>query len=219
VLQRRLTVIGLAALTSLVLAACGDGTPAGDRTLEDNLIRPGITAIESARGQTCEVNASSLRTAIEAFRLLEGGDPADEAALIEAGLLSVEATDWDVADGELVAVNPACESVAPPSTIEIVTETIDDGRSVDVTTDDVFATFDEGFIAGVGGFDCARELAVIAAAGSNYESREGIGPPDLESIRDDFDEPVVLWIYDAAVDDLVPTDGSPCIRDAGVDGT
>jgi hypothetical protein len=95
VLQRGLIGATLVAAT-VSLTACGD------KPIEDDFVRPAVTAIEQAKSNTCAVNENALRTAIESYSLLEGGPPTDEAALVDAGYLREETDDWDVVDGELV---------------------------------------------------------------------------------------------------------------------
>ncbi len=216
-LSRRLTVGVVAVAALLTSAGCGvlptgdpDERRALEKPIEDVVIRPGVTAIQQAPVLACEANQGGLLQAIEMYEVINGELPADEAALIEAGLLREDLEDWDVVDGQIVSDNPECGPAATvtPTTIEIVTE------SEGATVDDLFALYDEEFIAQVGGADCARELAVIGVAGERYEAREGTAPLSLDDLRADFDEPVVLWTYDPALDELVPTDGSPCTLNA-----
>ena len=211
-LQRRLTVGAGIAAVLLATTACGvlpTGDPERDtlgKPIEDAVIRPGVTVLQEAPLIACEANRRALLTAIETYEMLNSELPADEAALVEAGFLREETADWDIVAGEIVAENPVCGPTTDevPTTIEIVTE------SQEATVDDLFALYDDEFIAQVGGADCARELAVIGVAGERYERREGVPPLSIDDLRDDFDEPVVLWTYDPALDELVPTDGSPC---------
>ncbi len=97
---------------ALLLTACAgvDGTERG--AIRENVVEPGITAIEQAGSETCSMNASALRTAVDAYTLFEGDAPPDEQALVDAGFLRGLTDDWDVVDGVLVAENPACGSSA-----------------------------------------------------------------------------------------------------------
>ncbi len=105
-LRRRLTLPGLVALAVVVPSACGDESGGA---IEDNVVRPGVTALQNAENVTCAVNRDALLDAIDLYEVLNAGEsPADEAALVEAELLRAETSDWDIVDGELVAENPAC---------------------------------------------------------------------------------------------------------------
>ena len=118
-LSRRLTSV-LAVCGALLLAACGGGDE-----IEDAVVRPGITAMEDADSAACAANQTTLRVAIDAYTVLEGEPPPNEAALVEAQFLRAETTDWDVVDGEIVAENPACGDPAEVTPIDdIVTSTI-----------------------------------------------------------------------------------------------
>ena len=193
---------------ALLLTACAgiDGTERG--AIRENVIEPGITAIEQARSETCSMNASTLRTAIDTYSLLEGEPPPDEQALVDEGFLRGVTEDWDIVDGVLVAENPACGDVATTvPTEEIVTEATDSGAP---TVDEMFATFTDDDIEELGGPECARQLAVVVAGAEQYAELEGIDPDSMAELEAAgyLAEPVTLW---HVVDDqLRPTDGSPC---------
>jgi hypothetical protein len=206
VLSSRLTATIAAALLLLTACAGADGTERG--AIRENVIEPGITAIEESRTSTCGVNASTLRTAMDAYEALVGSPAPDEAALVGQGLLRQETTDWNVVDGRLVAENPACGDV--PTTVpaeDIVTEA---ESAATPTVDDVLATFTQDEVVSLGGPECARELAVVFAATSRFVAERGADPEsfaDLEAAGM-FAEPVELW---EVVDDILrPTNGSPC---------
>jgi hypothetical protein len=197
VLQRRLTGVLLATLVALT--ACGDDT------LEDNLVRPGITAMDEARTETCGLNASMLRTAAEAYTMLEGSPPPDEAALVP-DFLREETTDWDIVDGQLVAENPACGEAPDVTPIdEIVTSTLPN-----LTADEVLASFSAEQIEQIGGQACAAELAAIFAAGEQYVAEQAAEPQDLQDLVDAgyLTELPALWQADG--DALTPTEDSDC---------
>ena len=100
-LPDRLTLAALAAAALLTACSGADGTDGG--AIRENVIEPGITAIDESSGLACGSEASSFRTALEAYELVEGEPAADEQALIDAGLLRAESELWDVIDGRLVA--------------------------------------------------------------------------------------------------------------------
>jgi hypothetical protein len=203
VLSRRLNGALLGTLAATILVGCGD------KPIEDNLVRPGITAIDDARDEACGMNASAVRTAVEAYTMLEGDPPPDEQALVDEGYLRETTTDWDVVDGELVAENPACgpvgETATPPTLVDIVTESI-----APATADEILAEFPDDLIDAVGGPECARELAVIGAAGEAFVARVGRDPVDLAELAGDLDPPVSRWMLDDQTGELVPTADSEC---------
>jgi hypothetical protein len=207
VLSRRLiTSVGAA----LLLTACAgvDGTERG--AIRENVIEPGITAIGQARSETCGINASNLRTAIDAYTLFEGDPPPDEQALVDGGFLRGVTEDWDIVDGVLVAENPACGDV--PTTVptqEIVTET-EPGGSSPLSVEELLATFDDAQVEQVGGPACARQLAVIISGAEQYVASEGAEPDTIEDVDEAgyLSEPVTMWqVVDG---ELRPTDDSPC---------
>lgn len=197
----------LAAATAVVLStACAgvDGTERG--AIRENVIEPGITAIDDASTQACGSEASSFRTALEAYEIVEGEPAADEQALIDAGLLRAESELWDVVDGRLVAEDPGCGDI--PVTVPAAEIITDDAAGV-LSVSDVLATLDDEDIAAVGGTECARQLAVVVAGAARYANREGIEPDTFADAEGDFDEPVTMW---RLVDDtLRPAPDSDCI--------
>jgi len=201
VLQRRLIAALLVALATI--------TGCGDEPIEDNLVRPGITAIEEARSEACGMNASTLRTAIEAYSMLEGDPPPDEQALIDAGFLREATADWNVVDGELVAENPACGDVGaapvPPTVVDIVTDT------AAISAEELLADMTDEQVEQVGGADCARELAAIVAAGQRFFVEREEEPTGFEDLVDAgyLDGLPGLWAI--TEDRLVPVAGSGCI--------
>lgn len=206
-LPGRLTRTGLVTAALVVPLACGGADSGGGGAIEDNLIRPGITAINDARTLTCGTNERLLLDAIELYEVVNGDAPADEAALIDAGFLREATTDFDIVDGRLVPENPDCGTAAAPAPTDV--DIVTDVGSIP-TVDELFGLYDAEFIAQVGGPACARQLAVIAVAGLRYEDREGTAPLTFDDLQGDLDEPVTDWTYDAAADQLAPADGSPC---------
>jgi hypothetical protein len=197
VLQRRLSTVLLGTL--IAVAACGDDT------LEDNLVRPGITAIDEARSETCGLNASMLRTAIDAYTMLEGAPPPDEAALVP-DFLREETTDWDVVDGQIVAENPACGEAPEVTPIDdIVTSTLPS-----LTADEVLASFTDAQIEQIGGPECAAELAAIFAAGERFVAEQSGEPENLQDLVDEGYLTELPQRWEAEADQLLPADGSGC---------
>jgi len=204
VLLRRLTVV--ASATALLAACTGaDGTEGG--VVRENVIEPGITAVEDASAVACGSEASSFRTALEAYEVIEGEPAADEQALIDAGLLRAESELWDVVDGRLVADDAACVEV--PTTVPAADIVTDGASGAPLTVDEVLATLTPSDVESVGGTDCARQLAVVLAGASRYVAREGVDPATFADVEGDVDEPVTMW---RLVDDtLRPAPGSGCI--------
>ena len=201
-LRSRLTALG-SSLAVLVLAGgCSEGG-----ALEENVVRPGITAMQQASELTCSSNASALRTAMEAYELLEGAPAPDEDALIAGQYLRDESALWDIVDGQLVPVDPGCGSVPtePVDTVEIVT-TSEPPQSAD----EMFDGFSDEQVAAAGGEQCARELAAIFSGAARYVAELGIEPSDLQQIVDDdyLDELPTLW--QLVDDELVPSGDAGC---------
>lgn len=199
-LHRRLTFLTAAAV-ALALSACSEGG-----AIEENVVRPGITAItEDAPAAACTINASTLRVAIDAYTALEGDPPPDEQALVDAGFLRETTTDWDVVDGELAAENPACGDVEQPvATVDIVTE------AEPLDAHELYATFTPDQIDSMGGDACARELAAIIAAAETFLVERSAEPADIEELVETgyLAAPPGLWRF---VDqELRPADGSGC---------
>ena len=198
-------------LTALLLAAAATAAASGDAAggaIRNEVVEPGVTAIEqggSADQAACGLEASSLRTAMESYELLEGDPAPDEATLVDQGFLRSESTLWDVVDGELVAQDPGCDpSAADVEAGDIVT------TARPPTAEQVYREFTEEQVAAFGGADCAWEIAQIFAAGERFVAEIGNDPSDLDALVDGgFLTPrPVLWAFDDG--DLVPADDSPC---------
>jgi hypothetical protein len=202
VLQRRLTGVLAATIVVATLAGCGD------QPIEDDLVRPGITAAGEARSDVCGLNASAVRTAIDAYTMLEGEAPSDEQALVDAGVLPEASDDWDVVDGVLVAENPACgpvgEAATPPTVVDIVTD------AEPMSAGEVLAGMADEQIAQVGGAECAAELAEIFSAAERFVAELGRAPEGFDDLVDAgyLTELPELWVADG--DALHPADGSDC---------
>jgi hypothetical protein len=203
VLQGRLTP-ALAVIGAALLASCGGGDGG---VIEQNVIRPGITAIDQAGDLQCSQDASALRTAIDAYEMLEGQPPINEQVLIDGQYLREPSDVWDVVDGELVATDPGCGGADTdiPET-EIVTST-----EPPPSPEDVLVGFSAEQISAVGGLDCARELAEIFSAGERFIAASGAEPQDFQDFIDAgvLDELPKLWTTNG--DALVPVEGSGCV--------
>ncbi len=203
-LQGRLITLALAAATTV--AACGGSDGGG--AIRENVVEPGVTAIErggTADQAACGIEASSIRTALESYELLEGDPAPDEAALVDEGYLRAESTLWDVVDGALVAQDPGCDpNAADVPASDIVT------TAEPPTAEQVYREFTQEQVAAFGGADCAWELAQIFAAGERFVAETGSDPSDLDALVDGgFLSPrPLLWVFDDG--DLVPADDSPC---------
>lgn len=215
-LQSRLTSTSVSLAATLVLIGCAgaDGTDEG--AIRENVIEPGITAIDDSKVLACGADAATIRTALEAFELLEGEPATDEAALVP-DYLRAESDLWDIVDGELVPADPACGDMpaeVPAADIVTSTEPIDPGAAAEIealTPDDVLATLTDDEIAEVGGRECAIEVAEVGLAFSRWQVDNPTGP--LTSIRqivdDGYLEPLELWTLTDT--QLVPFDESDCI--------
>ncbi len=194
---------------TIVLAACAqaDGTDSG--AIRENVIEPGITAIDDSRTLACSSEASSFRTVLEIYEVREGEPAPDEAALVAGDYVRGESELWDVVDGQLVAQHPDCGDV--PTTIP-ATEIVTDPSGDDLpSVDDVLAGFTDDDVTSFGGPDCARQLAVVFAGASQYAAQEGVEPTTLADVEAAgyFAEPVTMW--DVVDDTLRPAAGSGCI--------
>ncbi len=88
-------MLGVGVLGLLGLTACGsDADPVTQ-------VSAGIEQIEVASGAACDAERRTLETAVEAFELLEGAPPADEAAMVPDWLREPSEL-FDVIDGEIV---------------------------------------------------------------------------------------------------------------------
>ncbi len=196
--------LGCASVLALAAGAGVGGTERG--AIRENVIEPGITAIDESRTLACGADASTLRTALEAYELLEGGPAPDEAALVTEGYLREVSEAWDVTDGQIVAQDPKCG--APPTAVPAA-EIVTDAEVLSI--DEMLATFTDDDLAGVGGPECARQLAVIFTGAARYVAETGREPGTLAEVdaAGYLAEPVTSW--EVVGDAVRPIDGSGCI--------
>jgi hypothetical protein len=205
------------ALVALVvvatLAACGDDDGSGG-AIEENVVRPGITAMEQASALACNSDAEALRVAIESYTVLEGEPPPDEAALVAGEYMRTESELHDVVDGQVVPVDPGCGGTGSiPSSAPPVTEVGDIVTSTEppLTPDQMMAELTPEEIAQVGGEACARELVTIFTAGQSYVAERGTEPENLDDLVQGgyLETPITLWVVED--DTLRPAEGSGCV--------
>lgn len=205
-LRSRLTAV--TAVSVLLVSACAgaDGSDGGG--LRENVIEPGLEAIDDSKVQSCEVEASSFRTALEIYEITVGDPAPNEAALVEAGQLREESELWDVVDGRLVAQDAACGDVS--ATVPIAEIVTDEDAAGALAVDDVLATFTDDEIASFGGADCAHQPAVVFAGASRFTEVEGVEPDSLADVEaaGHLAEPVTMW--EVVDDTLRPAPGSSC---------
>ncbi len=206
-LQSRLSAFAITATAVLLIAGCAnaDGTDRG--AIRENVIEPGITAIQQASEQACNQDAATLRTAMETYELLEGAPAPDESALV--GEYIRTASDlWDIEDGKLVPIDPGCESVATdaPDAVEITTSS-----EPPQSADEMFASFTAEQIAAVGGEPCARELAAIFSGADTYADDIGTDPDGLAQLVDEGYLETMPTLWEITNDLLTPVDGSGCL--------
>jgi len=221
VLQRRLSTVRSATIAALAVAGlCACSGEGG--AIQENVVEPGITAIDDAQALRCDADAETLRVATQSFEMLEGSPAENEGALLAGGYIREESDLFDIVDGQLIAVEPNCKGSVPvtapsgsapltaPATDvgEIVTET--EPSLPTMNADEVLATMTEDDIAAAGGTECARELAAIFAAGQTFVAREGRDPESLADLAGDLDAKPTLWTLDQDAKTLVPAPGSPC---------
>lgn len=215
-LQGRLT----AALVALALAgmACSGADDEAAGPIEENVVAPGVTAIDQATAAVCEREADNLRRLLDEFEVIEGAPAESESALVATGYLTEESELFDVVDGRLEAVTPACKSAvpvtAPSGSAPLTAPATEVGQIVTdeqlLSADEVFGAMTDDDVTAFGGEACARELADILAAAERYLAREGANPTSLDDLADDLEREVNLWELDPTGAFLVPAPGSPC---------
>ncbi len=207
-LQGRLTRLTLTVASLATAAGCAgaDGTDRG--AIRENVIEPGITAIGQATQLACSGDAATLRTAMDAYELLEQAAPADEATLVEEQFLRDESNLWDIVDGQLVPTDPGCGTLAPdaPDAADIVTST-----EPPQTADEVYAGFTLDQITAVGGKACALELAAIFSAAERHVAEVADDPADLQQLVDAGYLDALPALWQLADDQLVPAPVSGCL--------
>jgi hypothetical protein len=90
----------------MVVSACGGDDGGG--VIEDNLIRPGITAMNQASELACNADEAALTMALEAYEIMNGDPASDQAALVEAGFLREPSMLHEVLDGQIRPIDPGC---------------------------------------------------------------------------------------------------------------
>jgi len=196
------------------------GCSGSDGAIADNVIEPGITAIDNAKVLTCDQDLRTLGAAVQAYSLLEGSPPADEAALVAGHYLREESESWDVVDGQVVAADPQCgeAGVAPVNTVVPVTAPattigqIVTSTEVPLSPEQMLAQMSDEQVAALGGGDCARQLALIITAAERFVADRGTEPLAIADLTDAgyIAEPITLW---QVVDEqLVGVDGSGCVN-------
>lgn len=203
-LPGRLTRVAVAVAAALtVSAACGSGD---DGAIGDAVVKPGVTAVEQAGGLACAADAEALRTAAQAYEMLEGRPAVSEGALVAAGLLREPSEMWDVVDGQLVAESSACGDVgtgAAPTPTTVAAPELP-------TVEAMLGELSEAEIAEVGGYDCAYEVAEVSLAVGQWQIERGVPPASLtELIAAGRLTPPRLWTVTATA--LEPVAGSSCI--------
>lgn len=93
-----------AAALATTLIACGEG--GGGGVIEDNLIRPGVTAMNNASVLACNADKAALTTALSMFEIMQGEPAIDQTALIEAGYLRESSESYTVVNGQIRPSDP-----------------------------------------------------------------------------------------------------------------
>ncbi len=103
-LQSKLTRSIASAAGVIFLAGCtGDGG-----AIRDNVIEPGITALNESKVLACNGDAETLRVAMESYEILNSAPALDEATLVTSEFLREESELWNIVNGELVPQHPDC---------------------------------------------------------------------------------------------------------------
>lgn len=219
----RRALAGWLSVGALVLTACSGGDGEGG-VIEENVVRPGITAIDDASALACDGDVQAVGAALQSYEMLEGSPAADEQALVDAGYLRSPSELVDVVGGQIVAQDPGCAAAltatpiatapsgsapmtAPATDVGEIVTSVDPAQS---TAEGVFATMSDTEIASYGGVDCATEIAAIIAAGEVFFARESREPVALDELAGDLEREITLWTFDPERQTLVPAPGSPC---------
>lgn len=214
-LRRRLNALAAIVAAGAFVTACASGDT--DESGADTAA-PVITPVDADTAARCDDEADALRAAITAFEAAEGTTPESDAALVATGYLDAESDLFEVVDGRIEATANACKGsvpvTAPSGSAPLTAPATELGQIITddelLTAADVFATMSADDVAAFGGEACARELADVFAAAERFIAREGSEPTSLDDLADDLEQPVRLWVLDAAGLRLVPADGSPC---------
>lgn len=193
--------------------AAADDVPAGSTAAPTTTAAPAATMVTVAEptGTTdCEPYQKTLEVAIEAYVAMDGAYPATEADLVEAGFIREEIAshDFDPVTGDVfLAPGVTC---APPRDTTLPSETATGIETVSAET--IYADFEASdTVEAVGGPECARELAEIAAAGLVFIEREGRDPESLDELAGDLDVEIELWQFDPENETLLAAPGSGCV--------
>jgi hypothetical protein len=149
----------------------------------------------------CPTERKTVEVATEAFYAQYGRFPESEDELVEVEFLR-EATgiySVDADTGEVTRVPDV------PCLDERETD-----ASEAVSADEIYTRLTDDEIEAVGGPECAREIAMIIAAGERFVDREGRDPESLDDLDADLDGEPTLWTFDVEADSIVPAEGSPC---------
>lgn len=196
-------------MLAVAITACTDSRP-----IEDDVVRPGVSAIGQASALACTTDAETLQAAIEAYTAVEGVAPLDEAALVASGVLRQESELWDLLGGELLPADEGCgtrsgDAGSVPADPLAAVESLG-AELASMTPERYLTEVDEAEIAAVGGRDCAREVAVVALAYARWTLDHRGEPATLRRLVDDGTLPELeRWTIRAAT--LDPAAGSGCI--------
>lgn len=207
-LPGRLTPVAVAvAAVVTVSAACGSD----DGAIRDAVVEPGVTAAQDAGGMACDAEARLLRTAVEAYELLEGHPAVSEGALVGAGLLREPSEMWDVVDGRIVAQSATCGEIDAGADTGSAPAPVTAGDGLQLpTVEAMLAELSEAQIAEVGGYDCAYEVADASLAVGRWQTERGVPPSSLTELVDAGHlTPPSLWTIAGTA--LEPVSGSSCI--------
>lgn len=178
-------------------------TAGGDDSLDE-------AAAQALDDPCVDVEQRTLETAVEAFYAENQRFPTDTLELFTEGFLRVEYTGFEIeADGAVVR-EPAtpCLELGPDDVQPDVA--VDEPSGFPMTADDWLEILGDDIIAGVGGIECATEIAIILVAAIEYSGFDGPDPESMAELEPYLERPIELWTLEPGDGEPQPVPGSGC---------
>jgi hypothetical protein len=104
-----LAVLTTTTVEPLQPALPGPGGQALPLDTAPSAVAPGVPpVVAAATVAACTAEKATQQAAIDTYTAMQGSPPADEQALVDAGVIRELSKLWAVKDGVLVALNPGC---------------------------------------------------------------------------------------------------------------